>query len=65
MEDFEDRHQRRGHRPRRRDALPGDPRRWGHLGVVRLLMSAAPFTLFAVGEQHLPSVVAGAITASR
>lgn len=43
----------------RGERLPREPRVWGHLAVVGLLMNALPFTLFAVGEQHVPSVVAG------
>lgn len=43
----------------RGERLPRDPRVWGHLAVVGALMNAVPFTLFAVGERHVSSVVAG------
>jgi drug/metabolite transporter (DMT)-like permease len=43
----------------RRDRLPRDPRVWGHLAVVALLANVVPFTLFAAGEQHISSVLAG------
>jgi drug/metabolite transporter (DMT)-like permease len=43
----------------RREGLPRDPRVWGHLAVVALLANALPFTLFAAGERHISSVLAG------
>lgn len=43
----------------RRERLPRGGRLWGHLAVAGLLMNALPFTLFALGEQHVTSVVAG------
>lgn len=43
----------------RRTALPRDPRLWAHLAVAALLFNALPFTLFAYGETHVSSVVAG------
>jgi drug/metabolite transporter (DMT)-like permease len=43
----------------RREALPREPRVWGHLAVVALLANALPFTLFAAGERHISSVLAG------
>jgi drug/metabolite transporter (DMT)-like permease len=42
-----------------RTRLPRDLRTWAHLGVAALLLNSAPFTLFAVGEQHVSSVLAG------
>jgi drug/metabolite transporter (DMT)-like permease len=42
-----------------RTRLPRDGRTWVHLGVAALLLNSAPFTLFAVGEQHVSSVLAG------
>jgi drug/metabolite transporter (DMT)-like permease len=43
----------------RREALPRDPHVWGHLSVAALLVNALPFSLFAYGETHVTSVVAG------
>lgn len=40
-------------------AVPRDRAALGHLAVVALLMNALPFTLFAYGEQHVTSVLAG------
>jgi drug/metabolite transporter (DMT)-like permease len=42
-----------------RQPLPKFGRLWGHLAIAGLLTNAIPFTLFAVGEQHLSSVIAG------
>jgi drug/metabolite transporter (DMT)-like permease len=42
-----------------RARLPRDPRTWGHLTVVGAVGVAMPFTLFAYGEQHVSSVLAG------
>jgi drug/metabolite transporter (DMT)-like permease len=41
------------------DRLPREPRVWGHLAVAGLLMNALPFSLFALGEQYVPSALAG------
>jgi drug/metabolite transporter (DMT)-like permease len=43
----------------RREPLPRERHVWGHLAVVALLGNALPFTLFAAGEQHISSVLAG------
>jgi drug/metabolite transporter (DMT)-like permease len=37
----------------------GGPRLWGQLAVAAILLNVAPFTLFAYGEQHVSSVLAG------
>lgn len=42
-----------------RTSVPRDPRAWGHAAVVALLLNAAPFALFAYGETHVSSVLAG------
>jgi drug/metabolite transporter (DMT)-like permease len=42
-----------------RSHLPRDVRTWMRLGVAALLLNSAPFTLFAVGEQHVSSLLAG------
>lgn len=41
------------------DRLPCAPATWAHLAVTGLLMNALPFTLIALGEQHVSSVLAG------
>jgi drug/metabolite transporter (DMT)-like permease len=43
----------------KRMPLPRDRAAWGHVAVVGALMNALPFTLFAFGEQHVSSVIAG------
>jgi drug/metabolite transporter (DMT)-like permease len=40
-------------------SLPRDRRTWLHLFVAAVLVNSAPFTLFAIGEQHVDSVLAG------
>lgn len=39
--------------------LSGDPRLWGHCAAVAVFSNAVPFTLFAFGEKHTSSIVAG------
>ncbi|GAA4856538.1 DMT family transporter [Saccharopolyspora cebuensis] len=41
-----------------RRPLPRDPRIWGHLAVVSVLLCVVPFTLFAWAEQDIPSGLA-------
>ena len=42
-----------------RSQLPRDLRTWTRFGVAAFLLNSAPFTLFAVGEQHVSSLLAG------
>ncbi|MFP5284050.1 MAG: DMT family transporter [Actinomycetes bacterium] len=42
-----------------RQRLPRDPTLWAHNAVVAAVGTAAPFTLFAYGEQRVSSVLAG------
>jgi drug/metabolite transporter (DMT)-like permease len=44
--------------------LPGDRQVWLHLTVAALFGNAIPYTLFAVGEQHVSSSVAGVLNAT-
>jgi drug/metabolite transporter (DMT)-like permease len=44
--------------------LPRKLSTWRHLLVVALLMNSVPFTLFAIGETHISSILAGIINAS-
>lgn len=48
----------------RRERLPSRVRTWGHLAVAAALLNAAPFTLFAYGETHVSSVLAGIFNAA-
>ena len=41
------------------ERLPRGPRVWGQLAIAAILLNVAPFTLFAYGEQHVSSVLAG------
>ena len=43
----------------RRERLPRDRRLWLHSAVAALLSNSVPWTLFAYGEQHTSSIVAG------
>jgi drug/metabolite transporter (DMT)-like permease len=43
----------------RRERLPGPGRVWLHCAVAAVLFNAVPWTLFAYGEQHTSSIVAG------
>jgi drug/metabolite transporter (DMT)-like permease len=42
-----------------RQRLRFDKRLWGHLAITAILFNTVPFTLFAFGEKHVSSVVAG------
>lgn len=44
--------------------LPRSPNTWTHLAVVAAVLNAVPFTLFAYGQQHISSVLAGIINAA-
>jgi len=44
--------------------LPNKVREWGHIAVVALLLNAIPGYLFAVGETHVSSVLAGLLNAT-
>lgn len=48
----------------RREPLPRSRSTWGHAAVVAALLNAAPFALFAFGEQHVSSLLAGVINAT-
>ncbi|MBV9414204.1 MAG: EamA family transporter [Solirubrobacterales bacterium] len=43
----------------RRERLPRGTLVWGQLAIAGILLNVAPFTLFAYGEQHVSSVLAG------
>jgi len=43
----------------RGERFPTDRKLWLHSAVAAVLFNAAPFTLFAFGEQHTSSIVAG------
>jgi len=47
-----------------RTRLPGKLREWGHIAVVALLLNALPGYLFALGEMHVTSVMAGLLNAT-
>ena len=44
--------------------LPNKWREWGHIAFVALLLNAIPGYLFAVGETHVSSVMAGLLNAT-
>lgn len=44
--------------------LPRDPRTWAHLAVVAAFLNAMPFTLFAIGQQHVSSLLAAILNAA-
>ncbi|NUS24209.1 MAG: DMT family transporter [Streptomyces sp.] len=44
--------------------LPRSRATWGHLVIAALFCNAVPFALFAVGEQHLDSGIAGVLNAT-
>ncbi|MBV9803410.1 MAG: EamA family transporter [Solirubrobacterales bacterium] len=43
----------------RRQRLPSGASVWGRLALAGILLNVAPFTLFAYGEQHVSSLLAG------
>jgi drug/metabolite transporter (DMT)-like permease len=47
-----------------RSALPNKLYEWGHLAVVALLLNSLPGYLFAFGETHVSSVMAGLFNAT-
>ncbi len=47
-----------------RTKLPNKWREWGHIAVVALFLNAVPGYLFAVGETHVSSVMAGLLNAT-
>ena len=47
-----------------RGSLPRAPRVWMHIAVAALFGNAAPYLLFAVGEQHVASATAGMLNAT-
>ena len=48
----------------RREWLPAYGRHWVHLAVVALLLNAVPGFLFALGQQWVPSSLAGIVNAT-
>jgi drug/metabolite transporter (DMT)-like permease len=44
--------------------LPNKLREWGHIAVVALLLNALPGYLFALGETHVSSLMAGLLNAT-
>ena len=47
-----------------RGSLPRSPVLWAHISVAALFANAAPYLLFAVGEQHVASSTAGMLNAT-
>jgi drug/metabolite transporter (DMT)-like permease len=47
-----------------RGSLPRSPVVWMHITVAALFANAAPYLLFAVGEQHIASATAGMLNAT-
>ncbi len=47
-----------------RGSLPRSPVVWAHITVAALFANAAPYLLFAVGEQHVASATAGMLNAT-
>lgn len=48
----------------RRDLVPRSPMIWTHIVVAALFANAAPYLLFAVGEEHVASSTAGMLNAT-
>ncbi|HVF04012.1 MAG TPA: DMT family transporter [Frankiaceae bacterium] len=47
-----------------RRRVPRDARLWGHLAVIAVFANALPFALFAWGELHVTSAIAGVYNAT-
>jgi drug/metabolite transporter (DMT)-like permease len=47
-----------------RTKLPNKWQEWGHISVVAILLNALPGYLFAVGETHVSSIMAGLLNAT-
>jgi drug/metabolite transporter (DMT)-like permease len=48
----------------RREQVPRSPKTWGHIIIAALFANAAPYLLFALGEQHVASSTAGMLNAT-
>ena len=48
----------------RREQVPRSAMTWGHIAVAALFANAAPYLLFALGEQHVASSTAGMLNAT-
>jgi drug/metabolite transporter (DMT)-like permease len=48
----------------RHEAIPRSAVVWGHIAVAALFANAAPYLLFALGEQHVASSTAGMLNAT-
>jgi drug/metabolite transporter (DMT)-like permease len=48
----------------RGEALPREPRTWGHIAVAAIIANLIPYFLFGWGEQRVDSAVAGTLNAT-
>jgi drug/metabolite transporter (DMT)-like permease len=48
----------------RREQVPRSAVTWGHIIIAALFANAAPYLLFALGEQHVASSTAGMLNAT-